>query len=87
MWKHPIPRQRRRIYRLSDQPAAQPAATGTSSSPAEAGQTAYRTERIKQMNMAKVKQRKPQLRTIAFTTMWLVLLGAAMAFIAIAGHV
>jgi hypothetical protein len=39
------------------------------------------------MNMAKVKQRKPRARTIAFTTLWLVLLGAAMAFIAIAGHV
>jgi hypothetical protein len=40
-----------------------------------------------QMNMAKVKQGKPQMRTIVFTVLWLVLLGAAMAFIAIAGHV
>ena len=39
------------------------------------------------MNMTKVKQRKSQMRTIVFTTLWLVLLGGAMAFIAIAGHV
>ena len=39
------------------------------------------------VNTAKVKQRKPQMRTIAFTTLWLILLGAAMAFIAIAGHI
>jgi hypothetical protein len=34
-----------------------------------------------------MKQRKAQLRTIAFTTLWVVLMGAALAFIAIAGHV
>jgi len=46
------------------------------------------TERINTMlRTAKVKQRKAQMRTIAFTTLWLVLLGAALAFIAIAGHV
>jgi hypothetical protein len=39
------------------------------------------------MSTAKVKQGKPQMRTIVFTVLWLVLLGAAMAFIAIAGHV
>jgi len=39
------------------------------------------------VNRAKVKQLKPQLRTIAFTTLWVVLLGAALAFMAIAGHV
>ena len=39
------------------------------------------------MSTAKVKQGKPQMRTIVFTTLWLVLLGGAMAFIAIAGHV
>jgi hypothetical protein len=47
------------------------------------------TEGINEMsskvNMAKVRQLKP--RTIAFTALWLVLLGAAMAFIAFAGHV
>jgi hypothetical protein len=45
------------------------------------------TERIGTMNVAKAKQRKPQIRTIAFTTLWLLLLGAALAFMAIAGHV
>ena len=39
------------------------------------------------VNRAKVKQLKPQLRTIAFTTLWVVLRGAALAFMAIAGHV
>ena len=39
------------------------------------------------VNRAKVKQLKPKLRTIAFTTLWVVLLGAALAFMAIAGHV
>jgi hypothetical protein len=39
------------------------------------------------MNKTKVKRTKPKMRTIAFTTLWLLLLGAAMAFIAIAGHV
>lgn len=37
------------------------------------------------VSMTKVKQ--PNLRAIAFTTLWLVLFGAAMAFIAIAGHI
>jgi hypothetical protein len=36
---------------------------------------------------AKAKQRKAQIRTIAFTTLWVVLVGAALAFMAIAGHV
>ncbi len=52
---------------------------------------ASNTERINKMlrtvNMAKVKQLKPNWKEIAFTALWLVLLGAAMAFIAIAGHV
>ena len=39
------------------------------------------------LRTAKVKQRKSQLRTIAITTLWVVLMGAALAFIAIAGHV
>ena len=44
-------------------------------------------EMLRTVNRAKVKQLKPQLRTIAFTTLWVVLLGAALAFMAIAGHV
>jgi hypothetical protein len=39
------------------------------------------------MNMAKARQRKPQIRTIVFTALWVVLVGAALAFMAIAGHV
>jgi hypothetical protein len=42
---------------------------------------------LRTVNIAKVKQLKSQMKTIAFTTLWLVLLGAAMAFIAFAGHV
>jgi len=42
---------------------------------------------LRTVNMAKVKQLKPKWKAIAFTALWLVLLGAAMAFIAIAGHV
>jgi hypothetical protein len=42
---------------------------------------------LRTVNMAKVKQLKPQMRTIAFTTLWVVLLGAALAFMAFAGHV
>lgn len=37
--------------------------------------------------MAKAKQQKSNIKTIAFTTLWIVLLGAAMAFIALAGHI
>jgi hypothetical protein len=48
-------------------------------------------ERINKMprtvNMAKVKQLSPQVKTIAFITLWLLILGAALAFMAIAGHV
>lgn len=42
---------------------------------------------LRTVNMAKVKQLKPQIRTIAFTALWVVLLGAGLAFMAIAGHV
>jgi hypothetical protein len=42
---------------------------------------------LRTVNKATAKQIRPQLRTIVFTTLWLVLLGAALAFIAIAGHV
>lgn len=34
----------------------------------------------------KVKQLKPNTKTITFTTLWLVLFGAAMYFIAVVGH-
>ena len=37
------------------------------------------------VNIEKVKQLKS--KTVAFTILWLVLLGAAMYFIAVAGHV
>ena len=42
---------------------------------------------LRTVNIAKVRQLKPQLRTIAFTTLWVVLVGAALAFMAFAGHV
>jgi hypothetical protein len=42
---------------------------------------------LRMVNMAKVKQLKLKRREVAFTTLWLVLFGAAMAFIAIAGHI
>jgi hypothetical protein len=42
---------------------------------------------LRTAKVARMKQLKPQLRTIAFTTLWVVLLGAALAFMAIAGHV
>jgi hypothetical protein len=45
------------------------------------------SEMLRTGNTAKVKQFKPQMRTIAFTALWLVLLGAAVAFIAFAGRV
>ena len=40
---------------------------------------------LRTVTIAKVKQLN--LRTIAFTALWLVLFGAAMAFLAFAGHV
>jgi hypothetical protein len=39
------------------------------------------------MNKEKVKQLKPNTRTVVFTILWLVLLGAAISFLAFAGHV
>lgn len=42
---------------------------------------------IRILNQEKAVQRRPSMRTVLFTILWLVLLGAAMAFIAIAGHV
>jgi hypothetical protein len=39
------------------------------------------------VNREKVKQLKPNTRIVAFTILWLVLLGAAILFIAFAGHV
>jgi hypothetical protein len=39
---------------------------------------------LRTVNMAQLKSKK---REIVFTALWLMLLGAAMAFIAIAGHV
>jgi hypothetical protein len=53
--------------------------------------TAPDTERTKEMfrtvNREKVKQLKPNTRTVVFTILWLVLLGAAILFIAFVGHV
>ena len=42
---------------------------------------------LRTVNIAKAKQLKSKRREILFTALWLVLLGAAMAFIAIAGHI
>ena len=42
---------------------------------------------LRTVNMAKVKQLKTNTKKIVLTTLWLVLLAAAMAFIAFAGHV
>ena len=42
---------------------------------------------LRTVNVTKMKQIKPHLREIAVTTLWLVLLGAAVTFIAFAGHV
>ena len=39
------------------------------------------------MDGEKVRQPRPRAKTAAITILWLALLGAAMAFIAIAGHV
>jgi hypothetical protein len=78
-----------RTYRLSDQHAVPASAHPAWGGRAAGENGAPNTERINEMfskvNMANVKQLNP--RTIAFTTLWLVLLGAALAFIAFAGHV
>ena len=42
---------------------------------------------LRTVNMAKVKQLKSKRREIVFTVLWVVLLGAALAFMAIAGHI
>jgi hypothetical protein len=39
------------------------------------------------VNPEKGKQLKPKVKTAVFTALWIVLFGAAMAFIAFAGHV
>jgi hypothetical protein len=38
-------------------------------------------------NPEKAKQPRPKWQVAVFTALWLVLLGAAMAFIAFAGHI
>jgi hypothetical protein len=44
-------------------------------------------EMFRTVKEEKVKQPRPNVRTVVFTILWLVLLFAAMAFIAFAGHV
>jgi hypothetical protein len=38
-------------------------------------------------NTEKAKQSKPRIKTVVFTTLWLVLAAAAMLFLAFAGHI
>jgi hypothetical protein len=38
------------------------------------------------VNREKVKQQKPDTRTVVFTILWLVLFGVAMLFLAFASH-
>jgi Trk-type K+ transport system membrane component len=42
----------------------------------------YRTEKSE-----KAKQLKPKIKTVVFTTFWLMLAAAAMLFIAFFGHI
>jgi len=42
---------------------------------------------LRTVDKAKVQELKSQWKKIVFTTLWVILLGAGLAFMAIAGHV